>query len=96
MVAVDRAVIRMFTQEQSTVRWETRITDARGMELTVFGPGAQRRSYTFQEAMALVAYQVQCERQLLSNGYGVLMRSERRVGDDRRRGSRKAADRRQR
>jgi hypothetical protein len=95
MVAVDRPVIRMFAHEESTVRWETRISDLRGLELTVFGPGAQRRSYTFQEAMALVAYQVQCERQLLSNGYGVLKGSERRVGHERRRRSRQIADRRQ-
>lgn len=95
MVAVDRPVIRMFAHEQSTVRWETRVTDARGLELVVFGPGTRRCVFTFQEAMALVAYQVQCERQLVSSGYGVLTGSDRRAGLDRRRCSRQVADRRQ-
>ena len=48
------------------------------LELKVFGPGALRRSYSFQDALSLVEYQVQFERQLLSNGYGVLPHSERR------------------
>jgi len=90
---VDRAVVRMFTQALITVRWETRIAE-RGLELRVFGPGALRRSYTFQDAPSLVEYQVQLERQLLSNGYGVLPHSERRSGYDRRRHPRIAEDRR--
>jgi hypothetical protein len=94
IVDVDRPVIRMFIQQLITVRWETRLADRRGMELKVFGPGALRRSYSFQDALSLVEYQVQFERQLLSSGYGVLPISERRSGYDRRRQPRSAEDRR--
>ena len=94
MVDVDRPVIRMFIQQLVTVRWETRIADKRGLELKVFGPGALRRSYSFQDALSLVEYQVQLERQLLSSGYGVLALSERRIGYDRRLQPRNAEDRR--
>jgi hypothetical protein len=96
MVNVDRPVVRMFTQSLITVRWETRIAEGRGLELKVFGPGALRRFYSFQNALSLVEYQVQFERQLLSNGYGVLPHSERRTGYDRRRQPRVAEDRRKR
>jgi hypothetical protein len=84
----------MFVQQLLTVRWETRLADRRGMELKVFGPGALRRAYSFQDALSLVEYQVQFERQLLSSGYGVLPLSERRTGCDRRRQPRSAEDRR--
>ncbi len=94
MVDIDRPVIRMFIQQLVTVRWETRIADKRGLELKVFGPGALRRSYSFQDALSLVEYQVQLERQLLSSGYGVLALSDRRIGYDRRRQPRTAEDRR--
>jgi hypothetical protein len=94
MVDVDRPVVRMFTQQLITVRWETRIADKRGLELKVFGPGALRRSYSFQDALSLVEYQVQFERQLLSGGYGVLPLSERRTGYDRRLQPRTVEDRR--
>jgi hypothetical protein len=94
MVHVDRPVVRMFTQGFITVRWETRIAEGRGLELRVYGPGALRRSYSFQDALSLVEYQVQFERQLLSNGYGLLNYSERRSGYDRRRQPRNADDRR--
>jgi hypothetical protein len=94
MVSVDRAVVRMFTQDLITVRWETRIAGERGLELRVFGPGALRRSYAFENSLSLVEYQVQFERQLLSNGYGVLPHSERRSEYDRRRHPRVAEDRR--
>jgi hypothetical protein len=95
MVSVDRPVVRMFTCEFDTVRWETRIADGRGLELKVFGPGGLRRAYAFADALSLVEYQVQYERQLLSNGYGVLPHSERRAGYDRRRRPRAVEDRRQ-
>ena len=94
MVQVDRPVVRMFIQELTTVRWETRIVEGRGLELKVMGPGTLRRSYSFQDALPLVEYQVQFERQLLSGGYGVLPQSERRSGYDRRRQPRAAEDRR--
>ena len=94
MVSVDRAVVRMFSCEPDTVRWETRIADSRGLELKVFGPGILRRERSFVDAMSLVEYQVQFERQLLSNGYAVLPQSERRRGDDRRRQPRTSEDRR--
>jgi len=96
MVNVDRPVVRMFAHQVDTVRWETRIADGRGLELRVLGPGALRRSYSFQDALSLVEYQVQFERQLVSNGYGVLPHSERRSGYDRRRHQRMAEDRRKR
>ena len=67
----DRPVVRMFTCDQDTVRWETRIVEGRGLELRVFGPGALRRDYAFADALSLVEYQVQYERQLLLNGYNV-------------------------
>jgi hypothetical protein len=94
MVQVDRPVVRMFIQELVTVRWETRIVEGRGLELRVLGPGTLRRSYSFQDSLSLVEYQVQFERQLLSNGYDVLPHSERRSGYDRRRQPRTAEDRR--
>ena len=94
MVDVDRPVIRMFTQQLDTVRWETRIADKRGLELKIFGPGALRRSFSFQDALSMVEYQVQFERQLLSSGYGQMALSERRIGYDRRRQPRTAEDRR--
>jgi len=94
MVSVDRAVVRMFSCEPDTVRWETRITDGRGLELKVFGPGMLRRDHMFPDALSLVEYQVQFERQLLSNGYRVLPHSERRAGYDRRHRPRTSEDRR--
>jgi hypothetical protein len=94
MVSVDRPVVRMFTCEPDTIRWETRITEGRGLELKVFGPGPLRRAHSFPDALSLVEYQVQFERQLLSNGYAVLQLSERRAGYDRRRRPRSTDDRR--
>jgi len=94
MVNVGRPVVRIFIQGLITVRWETRIVEGRGLELKVFGPGALRRSYSFEDSFSLVEYQVQFERQLLSNGYSVLPHSERRSGYDRRRQPRTAEDRR--
>jgi hypothetical protein len=94
MVSGDRPVIRMFIHQLNTVRWETRIAEGRGLELNVLGPGALRRAYSFEDALSLVEYQVQFERQLLSNGYGVLPQSERRCGYDRRREQRVSEDRR--
>jgi hypothetical protein len=94
MVTVDRPVVRMFTCEPDTVRWETRIVDGRGLELKVFGPGSLRRTHAFADALSLVEYQVQFERQLLSNGYALLPLSDRRSGHDRRRRPRSSEDRR--
>jgi hypothetical protein len=94
MASVDRAVVRMFTAELDTIRWETRIADGRGLELKVFGPGNERRAQAFPDAMTLVEYQVQYERQLLSTGYSVLPLSERRSGYDRRQETRTTQDRR--
>jgi hypothetical protein len=84
----------MFSSEPDTIRWETRIADGRGLELKVFGPGTLRREHAFRDALSLVEYQVQFERQLLSDGYTVLPLSERRVGYDRRRRPRTSQDRR--
>jgi hypothetical protein len=94
VVKDDRPVVRMFTQDPHTVRWEMRIADGRGLELRVLGPGALRREYSFEDGLALVEYQAQFEEQLLSNGYGMLPRTERRSGYDRRRTRRGAEDRR--
>jgi hypothetical protein len=94
MASVDRAVVRMFSSEPDTVRWETRIANGRGLELTVFGPGSLRRVQDFPDALSLVQYQVQYERQLLSNGYTLLALSERRCGYDRRQRTRTSEDRR--
>jgi hypothetical protein len=94
MVNVDRPGVRMFTQTVNTVRWETRIAEGRGLELRVCGPGALRRSYSFQDAPSLMEYQAQFETQLASNGYGVSSQSERRSGLDRRRQPRVVDDRR--
>jgi hypothetical protein len=94
MAGADRAVVRMFSSELDTVRWETRIADGRGLELMVFGPGNERRAQAFPDAMSLVQYQVQYEWQLLSNGYTLLPLSERRSGSDRRQQARTTEDRR--
>lgn len=87
-------MVRTFTGEQDTVRWETRIVEGRGLELRVLGPGALRRDLVFANAMSLVEYQVQYEQRLLLNGYTVLPASERRSGYDRRRLPRPTQDRR--
>jgi len=84
----------MFSSEPDTIRWETRIAEGKGLELRVFGPGTLRREHAFSDALSLVEYQVQFERQLLSNGYTVLTVSERRHGYDRRRRTRTSDDRR--
>ena len=94
MVSVDRAVVRMFISEPDTIRWETRIAEGKGLELKVFGPGTLRRAHDFPDALSLVEYQVQFERQLLTNGYTLLTISERRGGYDRRRRTRTSDDRR--
>ena len=94
MTGSDRAVVRMFTRTGHTVRWETRLAKERGLDLRVLGPGALRREYAFADAHALVVYQIEYERQLISNGYQVCTRSERRDGHERRRQSRQTADRR--
>jgi len=94
MASVDRAVVRMFISEPDTVRWETRITDGRGLELKVFGPGNARRTQAFPDVLSLVDYQVQYEQQLLANGYTVLPLGERRSGYDRRQQGRTTQDRR--
>ena len=96
MASTDRAVVRMFISEPDTVRWETRIANGRGLELKVFGPGSVRRAQAFPDAMTLVEYQVQYERQLLSTGYSLLPHSERRSGYDRRQETRTTEDRRRR
>jgi hypothetical protein len=94
MVSVDRSVVRMFTLEPDTVRWETRIIDGRGLEMRVFGPGTLGRTQAFPDALSLVEYQVQFERQLLANGYTLLPQSERRGGYDRRQAPRATEERR--
>jgi hypothetical protein len=94
MVSVDRPVVRMFTSEPDTVRWETRIVVGRGLEMRVFGPGTLGRTQAFPDALSLVEYQVQFERQLLTNGYTLLPHSERRAGYDRRKTPRATEERR--
>jgi len=90
----DRPIVRMFTRAPSTVRWETRLVEGRGLDLRVLGPGALRRAYAFADAPALVKYQVEYERQLISNGFQVCSQSERRDGHERRRQPRSTTDRR--
>jgi hypothetical protein len=94
MASVDRAVVRMFSSEPNTVRWETRIANGRGLELTIFGPGGTRRVQEFADAPSLVQFQVQYEQQLRSNGYTLLTLNERRSGYDRRQRTRTTKDRR--
>lgn len=94
MIDRDRSVVRMFSRRPHTVRWETRLSGDRGLDLTVRGPGALRRSFAFRDAPTLVHYQVQVERQLLMSGYEVLVEHERRMNCDRRRYERTAVDRR--
>ena len=53
MAKAGRTVVRMFTCDQDTVRWETRIAEPHGLELKVFGPGALRREYSFTDALSL-------------------------------------------
>jgi hypothetical protein len=53
-----------------------------------------RHAQDFPDALSIVQYQVQYERQLLSNGYSVLPLSERRSGYDRRQRARHTEDRR--
>lgn len=94
MTDEDRLIVRMFTRAPNTVRWETRLVEGRGLDLRVMGPGALRRAYAFADAPALVKYQVEYERQLISNGFQLCSVSERREGHDRRRQPRTTTDRR--
>jgi hypothetical protein len=94
MAKAGRTVVRMFTCDQDTVRWETRIAEPHGLELKVFGPGALRREYSFADALSLTEYQVQYEQELVSSGYRLLPHSDRRAGYERRRSPRNTEDRR--
>ena len=94
IVSSERAAVRMFSDQLTTVRWETRVAKGRGLEWRVFGPGALRRSYAFPDAGSLVEQQVHFEQQLVSDGYGLMLVSERRTGYDRRRHERLIEDRR--
>lgn len=94
MIDGGRSVVRMFSHQPHTVRWETRLRGDRGLELTVRGPGALKRFLAFKDAPTLVDYQVQVQRQLLMSGFEVLPEPERRKAADRRRHDRTAVDRR--
>ena len=96
MVNGDHVVVRMFSHRPKTVRWETRIVEGRGLELTVLGPGTLERSYAFDNAPSLVEYQVRQQQQLLSSGYTLLGGDERRTGQERRHYHRLKMDRRSR
>ena len=87
-------VIRMFTSEAGTVRWETCLSSAEGLEFKVSGPDDWRNSSLFSDAFALARYQTEYERFLCASGYSVSLVNDRRWRGERRQSTREGADRR--
>ena len=93
-MSMERPVVRMFTGDLGTVRWETTVAGARGLEFKVSGPERWGVSSLFPDPMELVQYQSEYERYLIESGFKVSMVNERRAGCDRRRAPRPCIDRR--
>jgi hypothetical protein len=87
-------VIRLFTSHLGTVRWETSVAGAQGLEFKVCGPLAWTTSSIFPDAMTLMRHQSEYERFLLDNGYRLSIVDERRKRPDRRREPRPDRERR--
>jgi len=93
-MSIDRPVVRMFTSDLGTVRWETTIAGTQGLEFKVTGPEKWGARSLFPNPMELVQYQSEYERYLIESGFSVSMVNERRVGQDRRRAPRPGPERR--
>jgi hypothetical protein len=91
---MERPVIRMFTSDLGTVRWETTISGTDGLEFRVCGPEKWGVSSLFPDPMALVQYQSEYERYLIDSGFSVSLVNERRTSPDRRRKPRATGERR--
>ena len=87
-------VVRLFTSEIGTVRWETSIVATEGLEFRVWGPQLWSTSVMFPDAKALMRHQSQYEDFLLDSGFELLPVEERRTVADRRTCSRDGRDRR--
>jgi hypothetical protein len=87
-------VIRMFTSGAGTVRWETTLAGAEGLQFNVSGPDSWRNSSVFADAFALAKYQKEYESFLKESGYSVSLVNDRRSGLERRVWPREGKDRR--
>jgi hypothetical protein len=87
-------VVRMFTSDAGTVRWETSIAGAFGLEFKVSGPDNWCNSSYFADPMALVRFQAEYERFLRASGFEVSLVNDRRWRSERRHVARPADDRR--
>ncbi|HLG60282.1 MAG TPA: hypothetical protein VI485_33375 [Vicinamibacterales bacterium] len=87
-------LIRMFTGDAGTVRWETSIAGVYGLEFKVSGPDDWRTSSLFADPMALRKYQEEYERFLRESGYDVSLVNDRRWRAERRERPRTGQDRR--
>jgi hypothetical protein len=83
----------LFTKDESAVRIEMRAAGER-TELVVEGPGSAGRSYDFPSPGEAEAFRADYERQLVSEGYRLQARSERR--EQRRAGGPAGQERRRR
>jgi hypothetical protein len=81
---VDKPNVRMFVGEFGTVRWETKVTGKKGLQLVVKGPSDVVTTHEFQDPLELVEFQSVAERRLLNTGYEVSPTPERRTGKERR------------
>jgi hypothetical protein len=77
-------LIRMFTSEAGTVRWETSIAGVEGLEFKVAGPDDWRTATIFADTIALLTYQEEYERFLRASGYSVSLVNDRRWRGERR------------
>jgi hypothetical protein len=84
----------MFTSKTGTVRWETTMAGADGLQFRVCGPDGWRNSAFFADGMALARYQAEYERFLRASGYSVSRVNDRRSRGDRRAFPRPDAERR--
>jgi hypothetical protein len=94
MLATTEPVIRMFTSNAGTVRWETSIAGDSGLEFKVSGPDNWGNSSYFADPTALVRFQAEYERFLRASGFELSLVNDRRWRGERRHSARTADDRR--
>ena len=85
---MDKPNVRMFVGEFGTVRWETKVTGKKGLQLVVKGPRDVVTTHEFKDPLELVEFQSMAERRLLNTGYEVTPTLERRTSKERRAKSR--------
>jgi hypothetical protein len=87
-------VIRMFTSDAGTVRWETTISGDAGLEFKVSGPDNWCNSSYFADPTALARFQAEYERFLRASGFEISLVNDRRWRGERRVAPRNDEDRR--